>query len=254
MTDIAGNARTPGAFARAILFYLLFYLWTLVYGLLVIPFLIAPRRLCVAIARIWNRGAMALVRHVAGIDFEIRGRANIPDRPAVIAVKHQSAFETLALPIILDCPALVVKRELFWIPIFGWYLARVGNIGIDRGAGPTALRAIVRRAREELAHGRHVVIFPEGTRVAPGTRHDYGPGVAALYIMLEVPVVPVALNSGLFWGRRHIAKTRGTVTIEFLPAIAPGLSRQQFMAELRRAIDEGSDRLVAEGPRQIAAK
>jgi len=254
VTDTAGNARTPGAFGRAILFYLLFYLWTLVYGILVIPFLVAPRRLCVAIARVWDRGAMALVRDVAGIGFEIRGGSNIPRHPAVIAVKHQSAFETLALPIILDCPALVVKRELFWIPIFGWYLARVGNIGIDRGAGPTALRAIVRRAREELAKGRHVVIFPEGTRVAPGARRDYGPGVAALYSMLDVAVVPVALNSGLFWGRRHLAKRPGTVTIEFLPAIPPGLPRQQFMAELRRAIDEGSDRLVAEARRRIAGK
>lgn len=254
MTDSAGNARTQGALARAILFYLLFYLWTFVYGVLAIPFLIAPRNLCVAIARIWNRGAMALVRQVAGIDFEVKGRTNIPGRPAVIAVKHQSAFETLALPIILDCPAFVVKRELFWIPIFGWYLARVGNIGIDRGAGPTALRAIVRRAREELASGRHVVIFPEGTRVAPGTRRDYGPGVAAIYTMLDVPVVPVALNSGLFWGRRHVAKTRGTVTIEFLPAIPPGHPRQQFMAELQHAIDGGSDRLVAEERRRIAGK
>lgn len=254
MTDAAVNARAPDAFIRAIIFYLLFYLWTLVYGVLVIPFLIAPRSLCVAIARLWNRGAMALVRHVAGIDFEVKGRANIPGKPAVIAVKHQSAFETLALPIILDGPAFVVKRELFWIPIFGWYLARVGNIGIDRGAGPTALRAIVRRAREELTQGRHVVIFPEGTRVAPGAWRDYGPGVAALYTMLDVPVVPVALNSGLFWGRRHIAKIRGTVIIEFLPAIAPGLRRQQFMAELRHAIDEASDRLAAEGRDRIAGK
>jgi len=254
VTDAAVVVRTPGMFARAVLFYLLFYLWTLVYGVLVIPFLIAPQSLCVAIARLWNRGAMALVRHGAGIDFEIRGRANIPGHPAIFAVKHQSAFETLALPIILDCPAFVVKRELFWIPIFGWYLARVGNIGIDRAAGPAALRAIVRRAREELALGRHVVIFPEGTRVAPGSRRDYGPGVAALYTMLDVPVVPVALNSGLFWGRRHFAKTRGTVAIEFLPAIAPGLPRQHFMARLQHAIDAASDRLAAEGRHQIAGK
>ena len=254
MTDAAESVRTPGDFARAVLFYLLFYLWTIAYGVLATPFLIAPRSVCLAIARVWNRGVMALVRNVAGIDYEVRGAANLPRRPAVIAVKHQSAFETLALPLILGDPALVVKRELFWIPIFGWYLARLGNIGIDRGAGPAALRAIVRRAEKALAQGQPVVIFPEGTRVAPGTRRAYGPGTAALYTMLDVPVVPAALNSGLFWGRRHLAKTRGLVTIEFLPAIAPGLERHQFMAELQLRIEQAAERLLAEGRRQIAGK
>lgn len=252
MSDAAAGTPGVGALARALAFYLLFYLWTAVYGILVIPFLIAPRRICIAIAMLWDRGVMALIRHVAGIALEVRGQTNIPGEPVIIAMKHQSAFETLALPLILDCPALVVKRELMWIPIFGWYLARVGNIGIDRAAGPAALRAIVRRAKEEMAAGRHIVIFPEGTRVAPGVKRDYGPGVAALYTMLDAPVVPAALNSGLFWGRRHLAKRRGRVTVEFLPAITPGLERHAFMTELQRRIEEASDRLLAEGRRQIA--
>jgi 1-acyl-sn-glycerol-3-phosphate acyltransferase len=110
------------------------------------------------------------------------------------------------------------------------------------------------RAAERLKAGQHVVIFPEGTRVTPGARRDYGPGVAALYTMLKLPVVPVALNSGLFWRRRSFTKTPGLVTVEFLPAIAPGLEREAFMAELRRRIDGATDRLLAEGRRRLAGK
>jgi 1-acyl-sn-glycerol-3-phosphate acyltransferase len=240
------------AYARAILFHLLLYGWTAVYGIAAVPFLLAPRRFRLAIANFWDRGVIWLVTRVAGIRYEVRG--TIPREPTIFAVKHQSAFETLALPLILGDPAFVLKRELFWIPLFGWYLASLGNIGIDRGAGSTALRAILARAGERLKAGQHVVIFPEGTRVAPGARRDYGPGVAALYTMLKLPVVPVALNSGLFWRRRSFTKTPGLVTVEFLPAIAPGLEREAFMAELRRRIDGATDRLLAEGRRQLAGK
>lgn len=241
------GSRSPLApFLRGTLFYFLLIGWTLAYGILVTPLLLAPRPLVLAAAKFWNRVIMAMVRNVAGIGYEIRGGDNIPARPAVIAVKHQSAFETLALPLILGDPLFVVKRELFWIPIFGWYLARLGNIAIDRAAGPKALKAIVRRAERALGRGHHVIIFPEGTRVAPGHTRDYGPGVAALYTMLDVPVVPVALNSGLFWGRRSFGKTPGRVCISFLPAIAPGLPRGEFMAVLSRRIEAATNRLLAE--------
>ena len=189
---------------------------------------------------------MALVTHVAGIRYSLRGTDNIPDAPAIFAVKHQSAFETLALPLIIDDPLFVLKKELFQIPLFGWYLARLGNIGIDRGAGTNALRAIVRESADALKAGHHVIIFPEGTRVAPGATRAYGPGVAALYTMLKVPVVPVALNSGLFWGRRAWGKKAGNVTIAFLPAIRPGLEREAFVAELSRRIEAVTGRLMDE--------
>ncbi len=244
----AAPENRPGLapFLRGALFYFLLIGWTLFYGVLVTPLLLAPRAFVLAAARFWNRAVMAMVQNVAGIGCEIRGRENIPARPAVIAVKHHSAFETLALPLILGDPLFVVKRELFWIPIFGWYLARLGHIAIDRTAGPRALKAIIRRADRALGSGHHVIIFPEGTRVAAGQTRAYGPGVAALYTMLDVPVVPVALNSGLFWRRRALAKTPGTVRIAFLPAIAPGLPREAFMAELARRIEAATDRLLAE--------
>ena len=246
---------SPGfaSLLRGAVFYVLLIGWTLAYGLLVIPLLAAPRCVVLAAARFWNRVSMMIVRSVAGIGYEVQGLENIPDRPAIFAVKHQSAFETLALPLILDDPLFVVKRELFWIPLFGWYLARLGNIAIDRAAGPKALKAIVRRAGRALEAGHAVVIFPEGTRVAPGQTRDYGPGVAALYAMLNVPVVPVALNSGLFWGRRKIGKTSGEVSIAFLPAISPGRQRADFMAELSRRIEAVTNRLMAKAGRTSAS-
>jgi 1-acyl-sn-glycerol-3-phosphate acyltransferase len=245
------TARDTHGLVRAVLFNILFYGWTLIYAVFAVPFLLAPRPVVLAVGRAWNRSVMAIIERVAGIRFQVKGRENLPAGPAIIAAKHQSAFETLALPLILYDALFVLKRELFWIPIFGWYLWRLGDIGIDRAAGPAALRAIVRQAKSVLAQGHHVIIFPQGTRVAPGSRHDYGPGVAALYTMLDVPVVPVALNSGLYWGRRRFGKIAGTVTIEFLPAIAPGLERQAFMAELQQRIEAATDRLLAQAPRPL---
>lgn len=243
-----GFKTEPGwcGFLRSLLFNVAFFGWTLIYGIAALPFLAMPRRIALAVARFWNRSVMALVRLIAGIGFEIRGREFLSNKPAILAVKHQSAFETLALPLILDDPLFVVKRELFWIPLFGWYLARLGNIGIDRSAGPSALKAIVREAKAALAAGHSVIIFPEGTRVAPGKTRPYGPGIAALYGMLDAPVVPVALNSGLFWGRRRFGKRPGTVAIEFLAPIAPGLDRHQFLAELQKRIEDRSGQLAAE--------
>jgi 1-acyl-sn-glycerol-3-phosphate acyltransferase len=246
MAGFAGGGSGFGALARGAAFYVLLFAWTIGYGVLVIPLLLAPRAVVLAAARLWNRGAMDLVTSVAGIGYAVRGAENIPDEPAIIAVKHQSAFETLALPLILGDPLFVLKRELLWIPLFGWYLARLGNIGIDRGAGTPALRAIVRESGDALKAGHHVVIFPEGTRVAPGQTRPYGPGVAALYTMLKVPVVPVALNSGLFWGRRRWGKRTGKVVIAFLPAIRPGLERDAFVAELARRIETVTGRLMDE--------
>jgi 1-acyl-sn-glycerol-3-phosphate acyltransferase len=239
------SARDLRGLARALLFNIVFYGWTFLYGFFALLFLAAPRALALPVAVFWNRSAIAITAAVAGIKLEVKGRENIPANPAVFAIKHQSAFETIALPVILDDPIFVMKRELFRIPIYGWYFARLGNIGIDRGGGPSAIKTIVRRAERALQQGHSILIFPEGTRVAPGAKGEYGPGVAALYTMLHVPVVPVAVNSGLFWGRRSFVKNPGTVTIAFLPAIAPGMERQAFMAELERRIETVTGRLIA---------
>jgi 1-acyl-sn-glycerol-3-phosphate acyltransferase len=231
---------------RAILFNLLFFGWTVLYCVFALPLLMAPQRVQVLVGRSWNRSVVWLARAVVGLRHEVRGWDNLPSGPVVIAAKHQSAWETFAFPTILDNSIYVMKRELFRIPVFGWYLKNIGNIGVDRGAGPAAIKAIVNGARRALELGHQVILFPEGTRVAVGSRQPYHPGVAALYTMLSVPVVPAAINSGLFWGRRSFMKRPGTVVLEFLPAIEPGLERHAFMAELEARIEGATERLVNE--------
>jgi len=171
---------------------------------------------------------------ICGLRHEIRGLANLPPGPCMIAAKHQSAWDTLIFPLLVNGPGYIYKRELRRIPLFGWYLTRAGCIPIDRAGGPKALRRMIEHARRSLAQGRTIIIFPEGTRLAPGQRGAYHPGVAALYGQLSVPVVPVAVNSGVYWGRRAFHKQPGRIILEFLPPIAPGLPRREFAAELRR--------------------
>ena len=140
----------------------------------------------------------------------------------------------------------MLKRELLWIPCYGWYARKAGMIPIDRGAGATALKAMLRRARAVMAQGRSILIFPEGTRTAVGTKRAYHPGVAALYTQLELPVVPVALNSGLFWPRRSFLKRPGRIVVEALAPLPPGLERRTFLTELQSRIETATERLVAE--------
>jgi len=233
--------------ARAVCFSILFYGWTTLLGILVLPLLIGPPRLLLAYSRFWIRVSLWFLRVTVGLTHEVRGREHIPDGPALFAVKHQSAWDTLAINLIVRDAAVVLKRELTWIPVFGWCLLRARQIAIDRQGGMSALRAMVTEARARLAEGRPFVIFPEGTRVAPGTRRPYHAGVAALHAALgDVPVVPVALNSGLFWPRRSLKLRPGVITVEFLPPIPPNLPRRAFSGALEQAIEGATDRLVAD--------
>ena len=236
---------------RPALFSLCFYAWTTVLAVAAIPLLLAPPRYCRDLGRFWARTTFALLGAIIGLRHEVTGRENIPDGPVMFAAKHQSAWDTLAFAVALYHPAYVLKRELVWIPIWGWLLNHSGVIAVDRGAGAKALRAMVRRARRYL--DQPIVIFPEGTRTAPGASKPYLPGVAALYRELAVPVVPVALNSGHFWPRRSRPRQPGTITMEFLPPIAPGLDRKAFMAELQTRIEQACHRLDDQARAQIAA-
>jgi 1-acyl-sn-glycerol-3-phosphate acyltransferase len=229
---------------RSALFLALFYLWTLVLGLLYLPLLLASRHAVAAAACFWLKGAFVLLKAVCGLSYQVRG--TVPRGAALIAAKHQSTLETFALRLILDDPAVILKRELLRIPIFGWYLGKTGVVAIDRAAGTKALRNMVAGAQRAAQDGRQVLIFPEGTRSKVGEAGQYHSGVAMLYGALGLPCVPVALNSGLFWGRGKLAKRSGIVTIAFLPPIAPGLDRKAFMAQLQAAIEDGSNALVAE--------
>ncbi|KIL97967.1 1-acyl-sn-glycerol-3-phosphate acyltransferase [Paramagnetospirillum magnetotacticum MS-1] len=231
---------------RSALFILFTWVWTLVLSLLYLPLLAMPRKAMRPAVRLWLKGMLGALRLIAGLSWELRGAGNLPTGPLIIASKHQSAFETFVFHLLLNDPAYILKRELLWIPFFGWYLGKSGVIAIDRSAGTKALKAMVKGAEEAVAEGRPVVIFPEGTRAAPGAKLPYHSGVAMLYGALKVPVIPIALNSGLFWRRRGFAKKPGTLTLEALEPIAPGMDRKAFMAELESRIETASDRLIAE--------
>lgn len=236
---------------RSVLFMVLAFAWTLVAGTAFVPFLIMPRRFTVFIGRLWCQGVMWLLRVVVGLTYRVDGRENLPDGPAIFALKHQSAWDTFVVAILIDDPAIALKRELLPIPFFGWYLWKHGMIAIDRRAGAKALRKFVADAKQALAHGRPIVVFPEGTRTAPGQRRKYQPGIAALYDQLAVPVVPVSLNSGVFWRRREILKRPGCVRVEFLPPIPPGSSKREFMATLEDRIETATARLVEDAVRDM---
>jgi len=230
---------------RALLFEVLFIIWTLLTHILCLPLLIGPRSLVLIAGRTWIDGTLWLLRVLTGIEHRVAGRRHLRKTPALFAAKHQSAWETLALARLLDFPAFILKRELLAIPLFGWYLRKTGMIGIDRKGGASALKRMVRLSREALATGRPLVIFPEGTRVRPNHRKAYQSGVAALYGQLGVPVVPVAVNSGLYWGKGPLDKKPGIITLAYLPPIPPGLDKRTFMSRLEAEIETASDRLVA---------
>jgi 1-acyl-sn-glycerol-3-phosphate acyltransferase len=217
-----------------------------VLGVAALPLLLAPRRIAMRFGRFWAQCVLALAKAIVGLDGEIRGIENLPPGGCLIAMKHQSAWDALILPVVLGDPAVVIKRELLWLPFYGWYAARAGSITIDRRGGAGALRRMVAAARQAVAAARPIVIFPEGTRTAPGQRLTYQPGVAALYQALAVPLVPAAVNSGLYWGRRSFVKRPGRIVLEFLPPILPGLPRQQVMRELETRIETATAALERE--------
>lgn len=230
---------------RSLLFNVYFVGWTLLIGLLALPVLLLDWRRVNAFGRWWAARVLDGLRLLCGLEGRFVGLERLPDGPCIVAMKHQSAWETLAAPQILKAPAFVLKKELLRVPVFGWYLRRCRMLPIDRAAGTKALRDMVTAARERVAEGRPIVIYPEGTRRAPGEPPAYHPGVAALYQALALPVVPVALNSGLFWGRRAFGKKPGVITLEVQEAIPPGLDRRAFMALLQERIEPASSRLCA---------
>lgn len=234
---------------RSVLFDFTFYLWTILLSVLAIPALLVSQRATVRICELWAIVSLLLLRLIVGLSYEMRGRHNLPKGAVIVALKHQSAWDTVALWVLLKNPAIVLKQSLARIPVFGWYIRRSQAIVIDRDAGPKALRPMVAAARSAVAEGRPIAIFPEGTRTPVGASRPYHPGVAALYMQLGLPVVPVALNSGLFWGRRSVLKRSGRILVEFLPPIEPGLNRRHVMAELERRIEDATAMLIAESKR-----
>jgi 1-acyl-sn-glycerol-3-phosphate acyltransferase len=226
---------------RSAVFMLWFIATTLVLSLIFLPVLLLPRGATVWLARLWTRVTFWGLKGFTGIDFEIRGIP--PKGPVLVASKHMSMWDTMALYLALDQPAIVLKRELLRIPFYGWFVWKATAIPIDRGAGASALRKMAASARAVLAQGRPILIFPEGTRKKPHAAPDYKPGVAGLYGMLGVACVPAALNSGVYW--TGFLKRPGTIVLEFLEPIAPGMKRDAFMAVLQDRIETATSEILA---------
>ena len=239
---------------RSVAFNILFYLNLLLHFIAAIPTLILPRRAILEVTRFWAGTNIWLLRVVCGIKADFRGTEKIPRGSFLVASKHQSLWETFALLLLFPDPAFILKRELIWVPFFGWYAWKAGMIPVNRGKRSQALADMTVRAREELACGRQIVIFPEGTRRAPGAEPSYKYGIVHLYAETGVPCLPIALNSGLFWPRRSFRRYPGTVLVEVLDPIASGLDKQVFAERLKDVIETATARLIAEGERELAAQ
>ncbi len=232
---------------RSLLFNVVFYINLIVFLVLGFWFMFTPRSWSMAALKTWARSSLWWMRLITGTKMEVRGREHIPQAGGLLAGKHQSAWDIFALLPLLADPALVLKRELTFIPVFGWFCLKFKMIAVDRAAGPTALKKMIADAKQAVADQRQILIFPEGTRKAPGAEPDYKPGATALYMQLGAPCTPFALNSGLYWPRRQFIRRPGTIIVEFLPPIEAGLPRKEFSTRLQEAIEHATSRLVTEG-------
>jgi 1-acyl-sn-glycerol-3-phosphate acyltransferase len=228
---------------RSLLFSILFYGFFAVSAVAAaVISIIAPKSLP-PFARFWSRSWLSLYRAICGVTYEVRGMENVPKGGCLLAMKHQSVWDTCALFAIFDQPVYVLKSELMIIPFFGWALARLGCIPVKRGTGKSALDAMVRGTRIALAQHKQVVIFPEGTRTQVGQRPSYKTGISHLYTALEVACIPVALNSGALWARHKFLRPPGVIRVEILAPIPPGIERKEMFERLVLTIETASDRL-----------
>ncbi len=234
---------------RSLLYNIVFYVNTLLFLVLGSPFYLTPRKWSIRALQAWASTSVWWLKVICGTTYEVRGIENIPEGAVLVAAKHQSAWDTFALLPLFDDPAMVLKRELVFIPLFGWFIPKFRMIPIERSSGAQALKTMIERAKKEAARGRQIVIFPEGTRRPPGAPPDYKAGAAALYLKLGLRCLPIALNSGLYWPRRKFLRYPGTIVVEILPLIEAGLKRQEFSQRLETAIETATERLVKEGRR-----
>ena len=229
---------------RSLVFVGLFYLWSTFIALSLLPFLLAPPRWTVRGLRVWGQGIIWLLGVTCGVRVELRGRQHVPTGPALVAPKHQCMFDVFAQFAWVPYACFVLKMELTGIPLFGWYAAKARMIVVDREGHSSAIRKLVRDARDRMRDERQLIIFPEGTRGEPGVAGEYKPGIAALYRDLDLPVHPVATNSGVHWPAHGFLRRPGTIVFEYLDPIPPGLKRAEFMTLLEERIEKASTALL----------
>jgi 1-acyl-sn-glycerol-3-phosphate acyltransferase len=236
---------------RSIVFHILFYASNAVQMVFWTPvFFVIPRWLGWRVVRLWAKSHLWLHRFAVGARFEFRGLENIPvGRPFIVASKHQSAWETYTTLLFLDDPSFVLKRELMYVPLFGWYAAKMNVVPVNRGRRSEALASMARDASTQYREGRKIIIYPEGTRRAVGAEPAYKYGVTHLYAELGATILPVAVNSGLYWPRKSLRLYPGTIIMQFLPPIEPGLEKAEFARELEQRIESAASDLVEEAAR-----
>ena len=237
-------------FVRSTLFNILFYGTTAISCVLCLPGLLLPKKQAMWIVKFFVYSVYFFEKYILNLSYEVRGIENLPQQGSyIVAAKHQSPYETLKLNILFDDPAIVLKRELLMIPLWGWFLAKVDPIAIDRSKARQSLNQITEGALRIKSQGRPIVIFPQGTRVLPEqTPKDkpYKIGVARAAVATGLPIIPMALNSGIFWPRKSWIKKSGRVIFEFLPAVPPDLGIYEIMKDLEVRLEQHSNRLAAE--------
>jgi 1-acyl-sn-glycerol-3-phosphate acyltransferase len=238
-------------FLRSLAFNVAFYANLIVQMILWMPYyFLVPRRLAWFVPKFWSRTSLWLHRVLAGTRANITGQENLPEGSYILAPKHQSFWDTIAFLPYIEDPLYILKRELTWIPFFGWYVLKMRMIPVNRGSRAKALRAVVAATKKELARNpRQLIIYPEGTRRPPGAEPAYKYGIVELYWQLGLPVVPVAHVAGLYWPRRVFMRYPGTIEARFLPPIPPGLGKEEFMRRLVEETERACDQLLLEAAR-----
>lgn len=229
---------------RSVIFNIFFNIWTFLQCAIFYPLTFADYRLNSISGRVWARGVFWGLKYITKINIEIIGRENLPkDGNYVIAAKHQSAIDTAIFLVESYAPVYIFKKELLKIPLFGRHLLKMNMISVDRQGGSSAIKKMIKDVKDRLKLGQNVVIFPEGTRVMLGKVVKYQPGIALIYKEIDVPIIPVALNSGKFWPREPKLKYPGTIIVQYLPAIELGLPREEFMQKLENTIEKACEKL-----------
>lgn len=226
---------------RSLLFYLLLGVWTIFMGIVCLPILILPPENLKKPSHLWIKGIFFLLRNICNITHEIQGEENIPSYSILVASKHQSAFETLALYYYLPQPIFIHKKQLFLIPIFGQYLKKTNMISIDRKGGASTIRLMLKKAKKKINMGFSIIIFPEGTRKKPGEKPDYKSGFIAIYKELGTEILPIAVNSGKFWPKDTFIKSPGHIIIKILPLIKANLKRKDVLIEVKEKIERATN-------------
>ena len=230
---------------RSFLFNFCYIFWTFLVGVIFWPIVFFPTHLIIlVVGKIWARGLYFFLRLFCNLKLELKGKENIPQQGAIFASKHQSTLETIMFHILIKKPVYVLKQELLDIPVFGYYLKKMGMIAIDRNGGIRSLKILLNQVQEKIKQGYNIIIFPEGTRIAPGETGEYNIGIAAIYNLKIAPVIPVALNTGCFWPKSSFVRKPGSFIIEFLPAMSSELTKTEFMQELQIKIESASKKLL----------